>query len=138
VVRTNLSFISPQKPLQSILVASASPQEGKTSVVANLGITIAKSNLKTILIDTDMRRPRLHKVLRLPNDNGVSNLVIGNKTLEQVTKKIPGVENLDILTCGPIPPNPSELVSTDRFKELLATRGRNTTASFWTAHPSSP
>ncbi len=120
VVRTNLSFISPQKPIQAMLVTSASPQEGKTSVVCNLGVTIAKSNVKTLLIDTDMRRPRLHKVFKFKNDVGISNLIIGNKTLDQVTKKLPGVEHLDILTCGPIPPNPSELISTERFKELVA------------------
>ncbi|MBE2249306.1 MAG: polysaccharide biosynthesis tyrosine autokinase [Myxococcus sp.] len=119
-VRTNLLFMSPDKPLKRMLVTSSGPQEGKSTTAINLGIAMAQSGQKVLIIDTDMRRPRLHKAFGVPNDVGVSSLVVGEGTLEAAIKttEVPG---LYLLPCGPVPPNPAELLHTRAFGELLET-----------------
>jgi polysaccharide biosynthesis transport protein len=118
VVRTNILFCSPDKPLRTILVTSSNPVEGKTMNVVNLGITMAQGGHKTILVDTDMRRPRLHKVLGLGNEHGVSRLTVEEGPLEDAVKTT-DVPNLYLLPCGPIPPNPAELIQTEKFNALV-------------------
>ncbi|HLL53724.1 MAG TPA: polysaccharide biosynthesis tyrosine autokinase, partial [Myxococcaceae bacterium] len=117
-VRTNLLFMSPDKAIRTMVITSSSPQEGKSMTVLCLGTTIAQSGKKVLLLDTDMRRPRLHRALGVPNDVGVSSLVVGAATLDQAVKTTE-VPNLFILPCGPIPPNPSELLHTRAFADLL-------------------
>jgi len=117
-VRTNLSFISPGKPLKRILVTSASPREGKTTIVSNLGITIAKTGKKVLLLDSDIRRPRIHKAFDIHNEYGLSNVIMGTMTIDEAIRQTP-VENLDILTCGAIPPNPAELLGSEEFKAII-------------------
>ena len=117
-IRTNISFISPEKPVRKLLVTSASPKEGKTTICSNLGITMAQSGKKVLLVDSDMRRPRLHKVFDLKNEYGLSNIIMGSMT-EEDTIRTTGIENLDILSCGPVPPNPAELVGSNKFKEIV-------------------
>lgn len=118
VVRTNLLFMSPDKPFKSLLVSSAGPQEGKSATVINLGVAMAQSGNRVLLLDTDMRRPRLHKALGVPNEVGVSSLVVGEGSLDDAIKstEVPG---LFLLPCGPIPPNPAELLHTRAFNDLL-------------------
>ncbi len=122
VIRTNLLFMSPDKPFKRMLITSSGPQEGKSTTVINLGIAMAQSGNKVLLIDTDMRRPRLHKAFGVPNDIGVSSLVVGEGTIESAVKstEVPG---LFLLSCGPIPPNPAELLHTKAFSELLEQLG---------------
>lgn len=117
-IRTNLLFMSPDKPFRRMLVTSSGPQEGKSTTAINLGIAMAQSGNRVLLIDTDMRRPRLHKAFGVPNDVGVSSLVVGEGTLDAAIKstEVPG---LFIMPCGPIPPNPAELLHTQAFGELL-------------------
>ncbi|MFZ5469000.1 MAG: GumC family protein [Myxococcota bacterium] len=117
-IRTNLLFMSPDDPFKSLVVTSSGPQEGKSTTVINLGITMAQSGNKVLLIDTDMRRPRLHKAFGVPNDIGVSSLVVGEGSAEGAVKATE-VPNLFVLPCGPIPPNPAELLHTQAFNELL-------------------
>ncbi|MCU0695124.1 MAG: polysaccharide biosynthesis tyrosine autokinase [Myxococcaceae bacterium] len=119
-VRTNLLFMSPDKPLRRMLVTSSGPQEGKSTTAINLAIAMAQSGQKVLIIDTDMRRPRLHKAFGVPNDVGVSSLVVGEGKLEDAIKttEVPGVY---LLPCGPVPPNPAELLHTKAFAELLET-----------------
>ncbi len=119
-VRTNLLFMSPDKPLKRMLVTSSGPQEGKSTTAINLGIAMAQSGQKVLIIDTDMRRPRLHKAFGVPNDVGVSSLVVGEGKLEDAIKttEVPG---MFLLPCGPVPPNPAELLHTRAFAELLET-----------------
>ncbi len=117
-VRTNLLFMSPDKPIRTMVVTSSSPQEGKSMSVLCLGTTIAQSGKRVLLLDTDMRRPRLHRAFGVPNDVGVSSLVVGEATLDQAVKTTE-VPNLFLLPCGPIPPNPSELLHTRAFQDLL-------------------
>jgi succinoglycan biosynthesis transport protein ExoP len=118
VIRTNILFTSPDKPLRTMLVTSSHPSEGKTMTVVNLGIVMSQAGHRTLMVDTDMRRPRLHKALRVPNDNGVSRLVVGETTLEAAIKSTE-VPNLFLLPCGPIPPNPAEILATDRFHRVM-------------------
>ncbi|MBX5481004.1 MAG: polysaccharide biosynthesis tyrosine autokinase [Myxococcaceae bacterium] len=118
-VRTNLLFMSPDKPLKTIVVTSSGPQEGKSTNVVSLGIAMAQSGSRVLLVDTDMRRPRLHRTFGVPNDHGVSSLIMSSQTLHQAIKttEVPG---LYVLPCGPVPPNPAELLHTESFKSLLA------------------
>lgn len=118
-IRTNLMFMSPDEPLAALLVTSSGPQEGKSTTVVNLAITMAQSGKRTLLIDTDMRRPRLHQTFGVPNEVGLANVILGEAPLEQALQRA-GVPNLDLLTCGPIPPNPAELLHTESFQSVLA------------------
>ena len=117
-VRTNLLFMSPDAPARLLLVTSSSPREGKSTTVVNLAITMAQSGARVMVVDTDMRRPRLHKSFGLDNERGVSSVILGDASWSEVVRP-GGMEGLDIITCGPIPPNPAELLHTDRFKALL-------------------
>jgi len=117
-IRTNLHFMSPDKELHRLLVTSAGPREGKTSTAINLATVIAQSNHRVLLVDTDMRRPRLHKAFGQENRVGMTNLILGELDYEEAVQKtvVPG---LDLLPCGPIPPNPTELMHTDRFAQIV-------------------
>jgi capsular exopolysaccharide synthesis family protein len=118
-VRTNLLFMSPDRPLRTILVTSSGPREGKSASVIATGITMAQSGSRVLLVDTDMRRPRLHKALGVPNEKGVSSVLVGDASLEEVAKstEVPG---LFLIPSGPIPPNPAELFHTKAFTEFVA------------------
>ena len=118
-IRTNILFMSPDRPLKIMVVTSPSPQEGKTTTAINLGVTMAEAGGRVLIVDTDMRRPRLHRSFGVPNQTGISTVIVGKATLEEAIKRT-DVPNLDVLTCGPVPPNPSELLHTDRFGVVLA------------------
>ncbi len=122
-IRTNILFMSPDRPLKTIVVTSPSPQEGKTTTAINLGVTMAEAGGRVLIIDTDMRRPRLHRSFGVPNQTGISTVIVGKATLQEAIKRT-DVPNLDILPCGPVPPNPSELIHTDRFGAVLAECGK--------------
>jgi capsular exopolysaccharide synthesis family protein len=117
-IRTNILFMSPDRPLRTMAVTSPSPQEGKTTTAINLGVTMAEAGGRVLIVDTDMRRPRLHRSFGVPNQTGISTVIVGKATLEEAIKRT-DVPNLDVLTCGPVPPNPSELLHTDRFRVVL-------------------
>ncbi|MCX7943921.1 MAG: polysaccharide biosynthesis tyrosine autokinase [Deltaproteobacteria bacterium] len=117
-IRTNLMFLSAEKRIKSIVVTSAGPQEGKTITVTSLAIALAQTGKKTLIVDTDMRRPRIHKAFNIENTNGISNFLISELSLLDVAKPS-GIPNLFICPCGPIPPNPAELMYTQRFKEFV-------------------
>jgi polysaccharide biosynthesis transport protein len=118
-IRTNLLFMSPEKPLRTILVTSSGPSEGKTTTAAALAETMAGGGSRVLLVDADMRRPRVHKVFGLQSGGaGLSSLIVGEGTLPAAI--VPsGVPNLDVLPCGPVPPNPAELLHTSAFAALL-------------------
>ena len=118
-IRTNILFMSPDRPPRKLLVTSASPQEGKTTVAISLAITMAQSGSRVLIVDSDMRRPRVHTAFGLDNEDGLSTAILGMRKVEELVRptQVPG---LDILTCGPIPPNPAELIHTERFKEVVA------------------
>jgi len=118
-IRTNILFKSTEHPIKQILITSPAPQEGKTTVAIALAITMAQSGNKTLLVDTDMRRPRIHKSFDLPNNSGISSAILGIDNLKSAIQKTQ-IENLDILPCGPIPPNPAEILHTKRFVEITS------------------
>jgi capsular exopolysaccharide synthesis family protein len=117
-LRTNILFSAADRDLKSIVVCSANQREGKTTSVIYLGTTMAQSGQRTLLIDTDMRRPRLHKSTNVALSPGLSNLLIGDDDYDALIKPTE-VDNLFILPCGPTPPNPAELLLTKRFEIVL-------------------
>ena len=117
-LRTNLSFLNPGKGIQSILFTSSMSGEGKSFISLNLGASLAMTDKKTIILELDMRKPKLHTALKMPNQLGLSNYLIGKATLDEIIFPIPGQENYYIITCGDIPPNPAELLLNGRLAEL--------------------
>ena len=117
-IRTNLMFVSPGKPLTSMIVTSAGPQEGKSITSVNIAVSMAMSGSKTVLVDADLRRPRLHKVFNRDNEAGVTTYLVGNVSLDSITWHS-DLQHLDVITCGPIPPNPAELMHTAKFTALI-------------------
>lgn len=118
VLRTNIQFSSVDKPAKSIVITSAVPSEGKTSTVCNLAIIFAQGGSKTLIIDADLRKPRVHKIFNLDNRKGLTNILALHENHKDYILKGPH-SNLDIITCGAIPPNPSELLASATMKEFL-------------------
>lgn len=118
-LRTNLEYSSVDDPARTLLVTSSGESEGKSTVAANLAIVEAQSGKKVIIIDADMRRPKVHVQFNKSNRKGLSDVVTGKLRIEDVVKTYDQVENLSIITCGTIPPNPSELLGSDRMSQTL-------------------
>jgi capsular exopolysaccharide synthesis family protein len=118
-LRTNVRLSLPEVTAQPLLVTSAGMGEGKTLVASNLATTLALSNHRVLLIDADLRRPRLHKVFGVAQEPGVSNLLVGQANASQAIRKT-DVEGLHVLPSGALPPNPSELLESKRFTDFLA------------------
>ena len=119
IIRTNLSFGSLDQELKVLQVTSAVKGEGKTTTVANLGISLAQAGLKTLLVDADMRRPSLDRIFGLDGvDQGLSNVLTGGVSWQEVIVPTP-IPNLFCLTSGVVPPNPAELLSSKRLKTLI-------------------
>ena len=118
-LRTNLQFTAVDKDLRTILVTSTNASEGKSFVSANLAISFAQADKKVLLIDCDLRRGRLHKLFDIANTGGLSNLLTSD--LRSLGKYIRStkIKNLDIITCGTYPPNPSELLASKKNKRLI-------------------
>ncbi len=116
-LRTNLDFYSLENPLHTLLIASPEPDDDKTKVVANLGVISAQAGKRVILVDADMRRPRLHEVFGLANDRGLAT------ALAEDAGELPifntQVENLRILPAGPTPVNPADLLASARMNQVL-------------------
>jgi capsular exopolysaccharide synthesis family protein len=117
-IRTNLMFMSPDRVTRAIAVTSALPEEGKTTVACSLAIALAQSGLRTVLVDTDLRRPRLHRSMRMSNDVGVTMACTGQAPLDECLRDSV-VANLSVLTSGPIPPNPAEMIHSTKFEALV-------------------
>lgn len=117
-IRTNLTFMSAGDPIRTMVITSASPREGKTTVTANVAISLAQSGKKILLIDTDLRRPRIHRAFGISGARGVTSVIVGQERLEDVVVAT-DIPNLDVLPCGPIPPNPSELLHSHHLLEMV-------------------
>lgn len=116
--RTNIQFAGIKAKTGVFLITSSLKSEGKTTTAANLCITLAQLGSKTLLIDADMRNPTLHSIFGKQKEPGLSNFIVGVSDLNEII--VPsGVEDLDIITSGPIPPNPSELLSSERANQLV-------------------
>jgi polysaccharide biosynthesis transport protein len=118
-IRTNLIFSSAAQGTQSIVITSTMPSEGKTVVSSNIAMSIAETGQRVLLIDADMRRPRVHEVFALPQEPGLSNLLVGTvKPAEAIHHS--KVKGLHVITAGRTPPNPGELLGSKRFRDFLA------------------
>ena len=117
-LRTQIQYSRSEKPVQTILVSSPGPGEGKSTSVTNLAITMAQMGSKTILVDSDLRRPVLHSLFDLKRDVGLSNYLVGRAEIEEVIRPT-SVDNLYLISCGILPPNPSELLGSKRMQELI-------------------
>jgi len=117
-IRTNLIFMSPDQPFRRLLVTSAAPGEGKTTVASAIAVAMAMAAQKVLLIDCDLRRPRLHRVYGRLNDVGVTSATI-DATLLDRSSLATHVPNLDLLPSGPMVPNPAEFLQSDAFATLL-------------------
>jgi capsular exopolysaccharide synthesis family protein len=133
-VRTNLSFSRPDNPPRTILVTSAVPQEGKTTTTANLAITLAQMGGKTLIVDSDLRRPAIRKVFNLEAKEGLTDYLIGKGVLDALIRTT-DIPNLYILPAGQIPPNPSEVLGSQRMKELVAELSRRFEMVFFDSPP---
>ena len=118
-LRTNVDFARVSQPGQTILVTSSNQSEGKTTTLANLSIVMAETGRTVIAIDTDLRRPMLHHVFDLGNDLGLTNLLLTNEPDLRSAIVPTRISNLRVITSGPIPPNPSELLGSARMERLL-------------------
>ncbi len=119
VLRTNIQFSSFDSPLSTLLVTSANPLEGKSVTVANLGVVIAQAGLSVIMVDTDLRRPVLHEIFDLPNTVGLTNVLLHQDPVPDRHLQTTRIANLQVLTSGPLPPNPSELLGSARMRRLI-------------------
>lgn len=117
-IRTAVVFSSAEEGARSIVVTSTAPGEGKTMVSSNLAMALAQADQRTLIIDCDMRRPRIHEVFGGPQEPGVSNVLVGTSELSAVIRKTDSA-NLSLMSAGHIPPNPAELLGSPRFKELV-------------------
>ena len=117
-LRTNIQFASLDRPIKTLLVTSTSPEEGKSTTLANLAITIAQTGKSVILVDCDLRRPSLHQLFGLNNNRGLTGLVIDD-TNKEIPFQDSGIASLRILSSGPLPPNPSELLGSLRMGEII-------------------
>lgn len=118
-LRTNLQFSNVDGDLKTISITSSGPAEGKTTTLCNVAETFAQSGKRTLVIDADLRKPRVHKVFKLSNVVGLTNVLTGQEKLEDVLQ-LTG-SDIKVLTSGPIPPNPSELIESHAMKQLLET-----------------
>ena len=102
-----------------MMITSPLREEGKTTTAINTAISLTKSDARVIIVDADMRRPRLHKVFKVENISGLSSFLSGNTEFSEELIKHTDVPWLDVLTSGPLPPNPAELLSSSRFRDLI-------------------
>lgn len=117
-LRTNLLYTLVDTPPKVVVVTSSGPMEGKSTTCANLGVVLAQADKKTLVVDCDFRRPIIHKIFGLRNIQGIANVLFDERRLEKVWQE--PLLGLKVVTVGSIPPNPAELLGSQRFSELLA------------------
>jgi capsular exopolysaccharide synthesis family protein len=122
-IRTGVVFSSAEDGARSVVVTSTAPHEGKTLVASNLAAALAQTDQRTLVIDADMRRPRMHDVFGWQQEPGLSNVLVGTAALGDAIRKGP-MANLSVICAGHIPPNPAELLGTTRFRDLLRDLGK--------------
>lgn len=118
-LRTNIQFASVDYPLHTLLVTSPSPSDGKSTVAANLAVVLAQSNRRVAVMDADLRRPKVHKIMRLANRRGVSDLFVQQTPFLDGTLQKTETANLFAITSGSLPPNPSELLGSEKMSEIM-------------------
>ena len=116
-IRSNIVFSRANNEIRDVLITSEKPGAGKSTIAANIAVTYAQAGYKTLIIDGDMRKPSQHYIFDVTNQNGLSNLIIG-RTMRHEALKQTEIGNLDILSSGPVPPNPSELIGSQKFATI--------------------
>ncbi|MDQ3979854.1 MAG: polysaccharide biosynthesis tyrosine autokinase [Actinomycetota bacterium] len=119
-VRTAVQYVDVVSPKRVIQITSATTREGKTTVAANLGVVLAKGGQRVVVVCCDLRRPRLHLFFDLPNDIGLTSVFLGEAPLNAALRQVASQPRLYVLPSGPLPPNPAELLGSDRAAETLA------------------
>lgn len=117
-IRTNILFSSADDDIKTVVFTSEKPSDGKSTISANVAITYAQAGYKTLLIDGDMRRPTQHYLFNTTNMDGLSNLIVNKTEYDKVIHHTE-ISGLDLITAGPIPPNPSELIGSHKLLEIL-------------------
>jgi capsular exopolysaccharide synthesis family protein len=120
-LRTNLYFSSLDQALETLVVTSAAPGDGKSTTLSNLAVTMAQGEKRTILVDADLRRPSLHTYFGASNDLGLTTMAVDDAALSEPPLLKTGVDNLWLLPSGPLPPNPAEILGSRRMEEIIAT-----------------
>ncbi len=118
-LRMNLQYATLDKALRSLLITSPGPDEGKSTTLANLGVTMAQIERHVILVDCDLRRPRLHQIWGLDNSVGFTTMMLEDRYLEEPPLQETGVENLRLLASGPLPPRPADLLGSQRMDQVM-------------------
>jgi len=118
-IRTSILLSFSGRPPRKIGVTSPNPEEGKTTTVINTAIALSQTGVKVLIIDSDLRKPRVHKIFNIDNGLGLSNFLSGQTDLDSIIHET-GIPNLFFIPSGPIPPNPSELIGSSLFKEMMA------------------
>ena len=116
-LRTSLEYSSVDKELKSLVITSSNPGEGKSTVSSNLAFILSQGGKKVIVVDADLRKPTIHKKFRVDNREGLTEILIGKKNINEVSKKID--ENIHVITAGKKTPNPAEMVSSKAMEELI-------------------
>ncbi|EGQ0374043.1 TPA: polysaccharide biosynthesis tyrosine autokinase [Staphylococcus pseudintermedius] len=116
-IRSNIMFAGVDEPIKSVIITSSLPLSGKSTISANLAVTYAQANYRTLIIDGDMRKPTQHYIFNLQNNKGLSSVLMDWNNYEQMIQQTE-VEGLDVLTSGPTPPNPSELITSQAFQKM--------------------
>lgn len=136
VLRTNMRFSAIDKPLRSVMLTSPGPGEGKSVTLANLAVATAQAGLKVIIVDTDLRRPVQHRLFNLPNRHGLTDAILHPALGVDEFLQNTGIENIRILTTGPLPPNPSELLASERLQEVIVALMHSADFVFFDSPPS--
>jgi capsular exopolysaccharide synthesis family protein len=118
-LRTSILLSTSKHPPQVILITSGQPREGKTTTALNLAITLAQRGDRVVLIDSDLRRPRVHRAFQMTNPTGLSSYLAGATGIDQIVKAVARIPNLFVITAGPTPPNPAELLSSEPVTALF-------------------
>jgi capsular exopolysaccharide synthesis family protein len=117
-LRTNIQYAEVDQHIKVLMVASAKSGEGKTTTITNLAVTYAQEGKKVLLIDGDLRKPSLHHLFQLSNRIGLTSVLFNQQLLPEVIRDTT-VDNLSVMTSGPIPPNPSEILGSQRMQSLM-------------------
>lgn len=119
-LRTNLMFSSVDRALHALVVSSAAPGEGKSTAAANLAVTLAQGGQRTVLVDCDLRKPSQHTLWGLANEQGLTTMLLDPSALDRPPLQATALEHLSILTSGPLPPNPADVIGSHRMDEVIA------------------
>jgi capsular exopolysaccharide synthesis family protein len=134
-LRTNLDFASLDRALKTLVVTSAGVGEGKSTTLANLAVVSAQAGRKVILVDADLRRPTLHQIFGLGNETGLTTVMVDDAALADPPLQETGVEDLSVLTSGPLPPNPADLMDSRRMEEVVAALAERADQVFFDTPP---